>query len=79
MAKSVDKCPAYRTISAACDGSEKSMDKLLKFYDAYISKASLRPLYDAYGNVYIAVDMELKGRIREAIMQMVKNFNMEIK
>lgn len=38
MAKSVDKCPAYRTISAACDGSEKSMDKLLKFYDAYISK-----------------------------------------
>ena len=33
MVKSVDKCPAYRTISAACDGSEKSMDKLLKFYD----------------------------------------------
>ena len=57
MVKNVDKCPAYRTISAACDGSEKSMDKLLKFYDAYISKASLRPLYDAYGNVYIAVDM----------------------
>ena len=33
MVKSVDKCPAYRTISDACDGSEKSMDKLLKFYD----------------------------------------------
>ncbi len=58
MVKSVDKCPAYRTISAACDGSEKSMDKLLKFYDAYISKASLRPLYDAYGNVYIALAVE---------------------
>lgn len=79
MTKSVDKCPAYRIISAACDGSEKSVEKLLKFYDAYISKASLRPLYDDFGKVYIAVDMELKGRIREAIMQMVKNFDMEIK
>ena len=37
MVKSVDKCPAYRTISAACDGSEKSMDKLLKFYDIWQS------------------------------------------
>ena len=79
MAKNVEKCPTYRMISSACSGSEKPVDKLLIFYDAYISKASLRPLYDTYGNVYIAVDMELKGRIREAIMQMIQNFDMEIK
>lgn len=44
MAKNVEKCPTYRMISSACSGSEKSVDKLLIFYDAYISKASLRPL-----------------------------------
>ena len=38
-----------------------------------ISKSCIRPLYDEYGNVYIAVDMELKGRIREAIMKMILN------
>lgn len=74
MEKSVKKCPPYHLIASATDGNEKSIDRLLQFYDAYISKASLRPMYDAYGRVYIAVDMELKGRIREAIMQMIPKF-----
>lgn len=76
--KNVEKCPTYRTIAAASDGDERAIEKILLFYDPYISKASLRPLYDTYGNVYIAVDMELKGRIREAIMQMLQNFELEI-
>lgn len=78
MKKSVKKCPPYHLIAAAAEGDEQAIDKLLLFYDAYISKASLRPLYDEYGNIYIAADMELKGRIREAIMQMVQGFELEI-
>lgn len=74
----IKKCPTYHTIAAASDGDERAIEKILLFYDPYISKASLRPLYDAYGNVYIAVDMELKGRIREAIMQMIQTFELEI-
>ena len=35
-------------------------------------------VYDEYGNVYIAVDMELKGRIREAIMKMILEFDIKI-
>ena len=45
--------------------NENAIEKLLLFYEAYISKCCLRPFYDEYGNVYIVVDMELKGRIRE--------------
>ena len=45
------------------DGDEKAIEKILAFYDPYISKCCLRPLYDEYGNVYIVVDMELKGLI----------------
>lgn len=51
---------------------------MLKHYDAYISKASLRPLYDEYGNIYIAVDTELKGRIRTALMEMILKFEVEV-
>ncbi len=29
MAKNVDKCPAYRTISVAWDGNENSIEKSL--------------------------------------------------
>lgn len=79
MEKSVKKCPPYHLISSAVDSNEKAIEKLLQFYDPYISKASMRPLFDSYGNVYFAIDMELKGLIREAIMLMIPNFEVEIK
>ena len=68
------KHPSFYLISSAVDGNEKAIDKLLQFYDPYISKCCLRPFYDEYGNVYIVVDMELKGRIREAILKMILGF-----
>lgn len=46
----------------------------MDFYDGYISKLSLRKLYDEYGNVYMVVDSELKGRIQAAVMDMIANF-----
>ncbi|WP_028041775.1 helix-turn-helix domain-containing protein [Candidatus Stoquefichus massiliensis] len=70
--------PSYHLISTAMDGNGNSIEKLLKFYDPYISKCCLRPLYDEYGNVYVVVDMELKGRIREAIMKMIYEFEIDI-
>lgn len=78
MMKSTAKCPLYSIIAAAADGNEIAIRKVLKHYDAYISKASLRPLYDEYGNIYLAVDMELKGRIRTALMKMIMKFEMKI-
>lgn len=77
--KSIEKCPPFQLISQATNGNENAVNKLLPFYDAYICKASLRPLYDDYGNIYISVDMELKGRIRSAIMEMLFKFEIEIK
>ena len=38
----------------------------------------LRPLYDEYGNVYIVVDMELKGLIREALIKMILGFDIAL-
>ncbi|MCI8885166.1 MAG: helix-turn-helix domain-containing protein [Dorea sp.] len=78
MMKSTAKCPQYAVIAAATDGNEMAIHKVLNHYDAYISKASLRPLFDEYGNIYLAVDMELKGRIRTALMKMIMKFEMEI-
>ena len=57
--KQLFKKPSYYLISSAMDGNEKAIEKLLAFYDPYISKCCLRSLYDEYGNVYI-----VNGRIR---------------
>ena len=44
--------PSFFIISPAVDGNENVIEKLLLFYEAYISKCCLRPFYDEYGNVY---------------------------
>ena len=67
--------PSFFLISSAVDGNETAIEKLLLFYEAYISKCCLRPFYDEYGNVYIVVDMELKGRIREVIIRTTQKHN----
>ena len=81
--KSADKWTSFTVISLSADGDVQAIEKVLKHYDAYISKASLRPLYDEYGNIYIAVDTELIGRIRTALMEMIlrkkEELSMELK
>ena len=52
--------------------------ELKRTYDPYISKCCLRPFYDKYGNVCIVVDMELKGRIREALIKMILDFDIPL-
>ena len=43
------------------------------------SKESMYKLsYDKYGNVCIVVDMELKGRIREALIKMILDFDIPL-
>ena len=49
--KQTFKKPSYYLLSQAMDGDEKAIEKILAFYDPYISKCCLRPLYDEYGNV----------------------------
>ena len=41
--------PSFFLISSAVDGNENAIEKLLLFYEAYISKCCLRPFYDEYG------------------------------
>ena len=72
------KHPSYYQISSAMDGNENAIENILAFYDPYISKCCLRPFYDEYGNVYIVVDMELKGRIREALIKMILDFDIPL-
>ena len=63
--KKTYKHPSYYQISSAIDGNENAIENVLAFYDEY-------------GNIYIVVDMELKGRVREALIKMILNFDMTL-
>ena len=69
---------SFDIIVAATDGDKEAIKEILKFYDGYISKLSLRKMYDDYGNVYMVVDGELKGRIQTAVMNMIFNFQITV-
>lgn len=64
----------FDIVVTAADGNKEAIKKVLNFYDGYISKLSLRKMYDDYGNIYMVVDSELKGRIQAAVMNMILNF-----
>lgn len=68
----------FKLIVSATNGDKNSIKKVLDFYDGYISKLSLRPMYDEYGNVYMVIDNELKGRIQEAVTKMVLDFELTV-
>lgn len=69
---------SFDIIVTAVDGDKEAIKKVLKFYDSYISKLSLRKMYDVYGNVYMVIDSELKGRIQTAVMNMILNFEITV-
>lgn len=77
--KQIQRCPRFTTIRMAFDGDKEAIEKILSHYNAYISKACLRPFYDEYGGTQIIVDRELKGRIQTAITRAILKFEMEIK
>ena len=68
----------FAVIVESTNGDEAAIQEILDFYDGYISKLSLRKLYDEYGNVYMVVDSELKGRIQAAVMDMIANFEIVV-
>ena len=65
-------------IVAATNGDETAIQEILNFYDGYISKLSLRKLYDEYGNVCMVVDAELKNRVQIALLDMLMNFEIVV-
>ena len=75
--KQLFKKPSYYLISSAMDGNEKAIEKLLAFYDPYISKCCLRSLYDEYGNVYYGIDEDMRDRLQAKLMRAVLDYKID--
>ena len=73
-----NKLIPFITIVLASKGDEEAIEFILSQYDNYISKLSVRPVYDDYRNTYMMIDSELKHKIRMAIINMILKFKIEI-
>ncbi len=53
----------YATILAATQGDPEAVAAVLRHYEGYIARLSLRRLYDGHGNVYLCVDETMRHRL----------------
>jgi hypothetical protein len=64
----------FSLIVEATDGDTESIHHIVKHYRGYISKRSLRPVKDEYGNQQMVVDEVLRGRMQTRLITKVLSF-----
>lgn len=65
----------FSIIEQACNGDENAMQKVLKYYDSYISKLCIQPSYDLNGQAHMVVDQEMKGRLQTSLLTGILKFD----
>lgn len=55
-------------ILAAANGDESALAAVLSHYQGYIRFLSMRPMKDAYGNVFLCVDEDMRHRLEAKLL-----------
>ena len=64
----------YSVIEAAAGGDVEAINTVLRHYEAYIAKLSLRQFYDEYGNPRMGVDEEMRRRLETKLITKLLTF-----
>ncbi|MFD1414979.1 helix-turn-helix domain-containing protein [Oceanobacillus jeddahense] len=67
----------FSLIVQATDGDTEAINYVVKHYRGYITKRSLRPMKDEYGNQYMVVDEVLRGRIQTRLITKILSFEIK--
>lgn len=61
-------------IQAASNGDVEALDAVVKHYEGYIRKLSVRRLYDEAGQIHYCVDETLRSRLEMKLIEKVLSF-----
>ena len=64
----------YATIRAAAGGDSDAVDAVLRHYEGYITRLSMRQLYDECGNAYLCVDEAMRRRLELKLITGILTF-----
>lgn len=62
-------------IHAASQGDESSIRCILKRYEGYIRRLSMRCFYDTAGNLYYFVDEAVRGQLEIKLIESILKFD----
>ena len=68
MAGSVRPPVPLPVILAAANGDESALAAVLSHYQGYIRFLAMRPMKDAYGNVFLCVDEDMRLRLETKLI-----------
>lgn len=75
MTKNAYKLLPCAIIRAASEGDPDAVAAVLRHYEGYIAKLSMRRLYDETGNVYLCVDETVRRRLEIRLITGILTFD----
>ena len=67
----------FSLIVQATDGDTEAISYIVRHYSGYISKRSLRPMKDEYGNQLLVVNEMLQGRMQTRLITKILSFEIK--
>ena len=64
----------YPVIVLAVSGNVEAIEMVLKHFEHYVIKMSVRQFYDIKGNIYYRMDEEIRHMIESKLIMKILNF-----
>ena len=65
----------YETIRVASRGNTEAVCAVLRHYEGYIARLSMRRLYDEHGKAYLCVDETMRRRLEVKLIAGILSFH----
>ena len=64
----------YRLIERAVSGDEIAINRIVTIYEPYINTLASIQLYDAEGNEYMGVNVDLKDQLTRKLLDLIHTY-----
>ncbi len=71
------KLVPFDVIKEASEGDILSINQILKHYEGYIARLSVRKMYDEYGGIHDCVDETLRRRLETKLIKTIIGFKIK--
>ena len=65
---------SYELIERAISGDEDAVNRIVSIYEPYINTLASKPLYDADGNEYIGVNVDLRDHLVRKLISLIHTY-----
>lgn len=74
---SSQKLVPFDVIKKASEGDILSINRILKHYEGYIARLSVRKMYDEYGSIHYCVDETLRRQLETKLIKTILEFKIK--